>query len=106
MPKKTHGRPARSKNRQRRPAGPPANRPSGAVVEEVETIAVAQAAAPMTTAAPPPASPRLATRRAPPSRKTAGIPINYTYLSHDLKQLALLAPGMVILVVIAFIFLH
>lgn len=110
MPKKVHGRPAKGKARPRRPASRPVNQGLSAP-ETMNGDESAGAAAVM--AAPPPVTTpaaragRAEARRAGPGpRKAPGIVVNYEYLRHDLRTLAILAPAMVVLLVIAFLFLH
>jgi hypothetical protein len=39
-------------------------------------------------------------------RKAPTVTVDYQYLRHDLRQLAVLAPTMILLLIIAYIFLH
>jgi hypothetical protein len=52
------------------------------------------------------AQPAARSRRSIPSRRAPVIAINYDYLRKDITYLALLAPAMVVLVVIAYFTLH
>jgi hypothetical protein len=63
------------------------------------------ATAPRTTTSPGSVTPTL--RRNPNLlRKAPAVTINYQYLHRDINRLAVLAPAMVVLLVIAYIFLH
>jgi hypothetical protein len=39
-------------------------------------------------------------------RKAPGVTFNYEYLRRDMKRLAILAPSMIVILVLAFVFLH
>jgi hypothetical protein len=39
-------------------------------------------------------------------RRSPAITINYEYLRHDIRYLAVLAPTMIVLLMLAFVFLH
>jgi hypothetical protein len=45
-------------------------------------------------------------RPGPPPRKVAGITTNYAYLVRDLRTLAILAPSMVAIVIVAYLKFH
>jgi hypothetical protein len=63
------------------------------------------AAVPRATTSPGSVAPTL--RRNPNLlRKAPAVTINYQYLHRDINRLAVLAPAMVVLLIIAFIFLH
>lgn len=94
MPKKSQGRPAKGKARSKRPQQRP-NRVPGA-----GTMTAVQETGSPAPAAVPAASRRVASRRPP------GITINYAYLRGDIMRLAVLAPLMVVLLVIAFFIFH
>lgn len=102
--KKTQRRPNRQRNRTARPA------PARETIEEEVLVgaAVPSAAVPAAPAASATATVARAvgTRRPQPPRRGAASVINYAYLRHDLTTLGILAPAMVILVILAFIFIH
>lgn len=105
MPKKVHNRPNRAKNRARRP-----QRPAGTAPEAVETPTEVSPAPAAARPLAPPSEPRTsavpaATRRGA-ARRAPVITINYSYLRHDLRMLAVLAPLMVVLLVVAYAVLH
>ena len=111
MPKKVNRRPVRTNARPRQTGA----RTAGAtpVLDQEPVLATPAAEAPAATtvsAPPPPATTRPAApsaRRAPPSaRKTPTLTVNYGYLRHDLTLLAVLAVSMIVLVLVAYIFLH
>src|SRR5437660_1589074 len=95
VPKKAQGRPAKGKARSKRPQQRPNRAPGPGTMAAVPDSAVAAAAA---TAQP--TSRRTATRRAPT------ITINYAYLRGDIMRLAVLAPLMVVLLLIAYVIFH
>lgn len=104
MPKKAHGRPAKSKQRSRRPQQRPieaAAEPVAPAVPSIPTAAVAAA-----PAAGPAAAPRASTRRPSSARRAPTLALNYHYLRHDIMTLGLLGPAMIVLLIIAYIFLH
>ncbi|HZU14954.1 MAG TPA: hypothetical protein VFB58_19120 [Chloroflexota bacterium] len=92
MPKKSQSRTGRTKPRTRRPVSSPAAQSTG----------VAEAPAAARPVAPPAARPRPSA----PARRAPGLTINYAYLGHDLRTLAVLGPLMVVILVIAFFVLH
>ena len=112
MPKKVHGRPNKAKSRARRPQQQRPVMPAPDTVEmQEEAPAAVPVAAPVrpraATAAPQSAAPSASTaaRRAA-QRRAPVIAINYSYLRHDLRMLAVLAPLMVVLLVVAYAVLH
>jgi hypothetical protein len=96
--KKVQRRPNKARNRGPRPASQPVSRPA------VDT-AISEAPVPEAAPLPRPTQPQ-PTRRAPTARRPPVTTINYDYLRHDLRMLGMLAPAMVILVVLAFLFIH
>jgi len=106
VPKKTQRRPARSKSQRRHPAP----RPNGATAHEETEVAtttvVAQPAPARAATTVSSAASAAARRSAQSSRRTAVTAINYAYLRHDLVSLAVLAPAMVVLVIVAYVFVH
>lgn len=91
MPKKTQSRGGRGKARTRRPAPSPS--------------ASTAAAAPT---APSPVGASVAPARSRPGapRRASGTTVNYVYLRHDLRTLAVLGPLMIVILVAAFFVLH
>ncbi|MGH2448176.1 MAG: hypothetical protein ACRDFS_06185, partial [Chloroflexota bacterium] len=79
-------------------------------VQHVESsaLAVEEIQEPGVIAAPPPpfAATAVASRPTRQARRLPSTTINYGYLRRDLMTLAVLAPSMVVLVLIAFLFLH
>ncbi len=116
MPKKVHGRPAKARNRPRRaPAGVAAGAGSFEpnIVAETVPTSTPMAAAAANGVAAVPAAPAVArtnpaaTRRASAAaRKVAAATINYDYLRRDIRTLAVMAPVMIIVLIVAFIALH
>ena len=102
MPKKAHGRPAKARSRARRTPPPP--RP----YDMPTTTALENRVAPNGAAGAPIAE-TVAVPRPPRRRSAAPVAItsvNYHYLRRDITTLAVLGPTMVILLVLAFLFLH
>lgn len=101
-----------NKKAQRRPkARARAARPAAwierdVLVEEASTTERAPSAPAAVGAEPAPRMPAATVRRAQSARRAPVTTINYAYLGRDLRSLAILAPSMVILVIIAFIFIH
>lgn len=123
MAKKVNQHPGnKQKNRARRPTQKPASATpqvdqpdmEPAVAPFVPSSGISASTVP--TASPPrPAVTRQtapaartggASRAATAARRTSGPTINYDYLRRDMRLLAMLAPVMVILVVIAFFLFH
>ena len=93
MPKKAQTRAAKSKARARRPQPRPAQPATTAA-----PMAAVETAPPATAPSTPPR--RSAARRLPT------VTLNYAYLQHDLRLLAMLAPAMVVLLVVAYFLFH
>lgn len=99
--KKTQRRPNRPKNRRPAAVREPAKEPVTEVVESVTAVPAAASAPPaVARAVGAPA------RRAPTARRSPAAVMNYAYLRRDLRALGILAPAMIILVILAFIFIH
>ena len=99
MTKKASRRPVRTKARARRTPPRPA---SNAAVQQ-EPVAAPLAGAPTVMARPAAGVVGSSVRRAPPAmRRAPGLTINYAYLRRDIYILAVLAPSMVVLVLIAY----
>lgn len=92
MPKKAQTRAAKTKPRARRQQPRPAQ-PTAAT----PPIAPSEPTAPVASAA---------TSRRSAARRLPTVTVNYAYLKHDLKWLAVLAPSMVVLLVIAYFVFH
>jgi len=112
VPKRPHGRPAKARNRARRPASPSIP-PNGGVAPAgqdlvAERVPVTTAAAPtqQRAAATAAAVPAASRRGAPAARRGPATIINYQYLRHDLRTLSILAPAMIVVLVILFFLLH
>src|SRR5579872_6789835 len=110
LPKRPHGRPPKGRNRARRMPPPPRPASNGTASSSVltdEPVIAAQstpaASAPQPRSGPRPAT---ATRRPPSQSRTPATTINYAYLMRDIRSLAVLAPTMVVVLILAFIFLH
>lgn len=110
MPKRVHGRPPKAKSRPRRPSG--ARPLSGAesdgrlgpsVVAERGPAGTLSSSA-MSTA--PTTSPVSARRTPGGARRAPSAVINYSYLRRDVTTLSVLAPTMIVILVVAFFFLH
>ena len=83
----------------------PAFAPSSGI--SASTVTTAPPARPAVTRQPAPATRAGgSSRAATAARRTSGPTINYDYLRRDMRLLAMLAPVMVILVVIAFFLFH
>ena len=95
MPKKVQGRPAKGKARSKRPQQRPNRAPGPGTMAAVQETAGASA----------PASVPVAARRAG-SRRAPTITINYAYLRSDIMRLAVLAPTMVVLLIVAYFIFH
>lgn len=107
MPKKVSRRPVRTKSRPRRVPPKPAAPAALAVENGSGSPDVMVGTAPVRPAATTADRPATITRRpGPPPRKVAGITINYAYLQRDLRTLAILAPSMVVLVIVAYLKFH
>jgi hypothetical protein len=113
VPKRTpHGRPNKAKTRARRtPARPDTNGVGASPVLQQEAFAgtgmtTTVTPAPTRTIQSSAAGAAAARRSAAALRKSPGIAINYHYLRRDITALLVLAPGMVVLLVLAFLFLH
>lgn len=106
MPKKSHGRTPKAKARSnhtapRATAPRPPDTTTGVITAGATTTSVATAPPVQRQAPAPPAA-----RRSSTSARMPVTVVNYAYLRHDLRLLSLLAPAMVIILVLAFIFLH
>jgi hypothetical protein len=101
VPRKAQRRPAKNKARSRRPVAAQAQT---AVAEPEAGFAPAPAAAPARPVPSAPVTPSPRSRTA--TRKAPTISVDYSYLRRDLTSLAVLAPAMIVLVLVAFIFLH
>lgn len=113
MPKKVHGRPAKAKSRPRRvPQATGGAAAQSAVLEgDVGDLTAAQPAATPVAPAASVGQPRRSGSMPAASRRTGRIAaptmtINYHYLRRDIMALAVLAPAMIVLLVLAFVFLH
>jgi hypothetical protein len=108
VPKRApHGRSPKNRNRARRAPPPPRSTAATAQVlehDDLSDVAEAPRVA-RTTPRSPPATP-VAARRAATTRRTTATAVNYAYLGRDVRALGMLAPGMIVLLVLAFIFLH
>jgi hypothetical protein len=60
----------------------------------------------LSVASAPAPRPTQSARRAAPARRAPVITVNYAYLRRDITRLAVLAPAMVVLVLIAYFTLH
>jgi hypothetical protein len=96
--KRAQRRPAKQRTRVNRPAQP---RTPVSTAEQQPAVQVAER--PTITPRTPGAIPA---RRPGPARRTSIPAINYDYLRKDLRQLGVLAASMVVLVILAFIFIH
>ena len=94
MPKRVQGRSAKSKNRARRPQTRLDQTAPPVPAEQTDTPAVSR---------PTPAP---AVARRPAARRMPVTTVNYGYLRHDLRLLAIIEPSMVILLVVAYIVFH
>jgi hypothetical protein len=99
LPKKSTRRATRTKSAPRRPQ-PRSPGAGAAVAERTEPVVPTAPAATARPTAPPPATRRATTRREPTTT------VNYAYLRRDVRVLAVLAPAMVVLVIIAFLVFH
>lgn len=96
-----------NKKTQRRPKARSRPTPRRAQPTAPGAVAVQSPGAESGTAEPiPPRMPAATVRRPQTARRAPVTAINYAYLRHDLKTLAVLATSMVVLVIIAFIFIH
>lgn len=104
MPKKAHGRQAKQRPRNRRPASPTPTAAPG-----YDEGAVGVASAPV---APAVTAPRTAPATARPvarggaARRAPTITVNYAYLRRDLMALGVLGPAMVVLLIVAYLVFH
>ena len=93
MPKKAQTRAAKGKTRARRPQPRP-----------TQPATTPGPVAPADTAAPA-IAPSVAARRSS-ARRLPSVTVNYAYLQHDLRLLAILAPAMVVLLFVAYFVFH
>lgn len=109
MPKKAHGRPAKTRNRVRRPAARPAASDVGLAPAGQDLLAER---VPVTTAGPtfhaarPAVAAPTVRRGASTARRAPATVINYHYLRRDITTLSVLAPAMVVVLIILFFLLH
>ncbi|GAC1322346.1 MAG: hypothetical protein NVS2B16_00010 [Chloroflexota bacterium] len=107
MPKKVNRPATRTKSRPVRRPQRPAVQPerdngNGAVTEMQASPATVPVAARPVAAAGASTS----TVRRAPQRRAASAPMNYAYLRRDITLLAMLAPAMIVVVIIAYVFFH
>lgn len=101
MPKKANRPAARTRARPARRVQRPSQPVARAEEEVTESNGVATATAAPVAATRPAFAGATAVRRGPASRRAPTTAINYAYLRHDLTLLAILAPVMIVVVVIA-----
>jgi hypothetical protein len=113
VPKKAHGRPAKARNRTRRPPARPGS-PSGAtpsgqgdLVAERVPVSTAATASIQSRSAVTAGAPASSARRGGAAvRRPPTTVINYQYLRRDITTLTILAPAMIVVLVILFFVLH
>lgn len=112
MPKKAHGRPAKARNRSRRPAARPvpaagdiAPADQDLIAERVPVTAVSPSVQPLRATSAVSAAPS-ARRGAAANRRAPATAVNYHYLRRDITTLSILAPAMVVVLIILFFVLH